>query len=180
MPRINSLAGGYYSYYKNMGPYIFNRRLLIQNNKQFCIDVKGYSNTFCIDGPYNQAIVSNYDYAIINYDCPFMTLNQYLTKHNKWYMAHLKQFGSLERFGLTEEEVHDKEKLLKFCNNRLFVRRTDTFKKMPSTLHPEIIRNRILNMTSENFGKYNFTTPEQYKQLIKMYGDISDNKKSRA
>ena len=168
MPRINYLAEGYYVFCKNMGPYIINTRLLKRDNKKYYIGVVGYANTICVDDNHNEIIVDNYDYAVVNYDCSFMNVNQYLEKQNKWFMAYFKQFGSLERFGITAEDIQNKDKLLKFCMSRMFARRTRHFVREGYDLNPTIIKERIKNLTDDQFGKSYFKM-EDFKNVIKMY-----------
>jgi hypothetical protein len=172
MPRINYYANGYYSFCVKMGPYIINKKLLDRDKKTYYIGIKGYCNTICIDEVYNEAIVENYDYAVVNYDCSFMNIDQYLSKQYHWFMAYYKKFGTLERFEITPEDIKDKTKLLNFCSERMFGRRTTHYEKRGYDLNPTIIREKIKNLTPDQFGKSYFNM-KNFSQLIKFYEETT-------
>lgn len=167
LPRINYLAGEYFCFCKNMGPYVINKHLL-SNNKKYCIGVKGYTNTICIDGKYNEVIINDYNYGIFNYDCTFMTKDQYIEKQKKWFGAYYKTFGNLDRFDITVDNINDEIKVLDFCYDRLFIKRTTEYRNMGIQYNPKIIRNKIENLTDDQFGKYYFDI-EKYNKIIETY-----------
>jgi hypothetical protein len=171
MPRINYYANGHYSFCVKMGPYIINKKLLEKDKKTYYIGIKGYSNTICVDEDYNEVVVENYDYAVVNYDCSFMNIDQYLKKQYYWFMAYYKKFGTLERFKITPDDIKDKTKLLNFCMERMFARRTMHYEKRGYDLNPTIIREKIKNLTSDQFGKSYFDM-KNFSQLIKFYEEI--------
>jgi len=172
MPRINYLAGGYYSFCVKMGPYIINKKLLDKDKKKYYIGIKGYCNTICVDDSYNEIVIENYDYAVVNYDCSFMDINQYLNKQYYWFMAYYKKFGSLERFEVTLNDIKDRDRLLLFCLERMFGRRTLHYEKRGYDLNPTIIKERIKNLTSEQFGKSYFEM-EKFSQLLKFFEETT-------
>jgi hypothetical protein len=83
-------------------------------------------------------------------------------------MAYYKKFGTLERFEITPEDIKDKTKLLNFCSERMFGRRTTHYEKRGYDLNPTIIREKIKNLTPDQFGKSYFNM-KNFSQLIKFY-----------
>ena len=178
MPRINYLPEGYFSFYKNMGPYIINTHLLKKNKLKYYIGVKGYCNTICIEGHHNVIIVDNFDYAIINYDCSFMNKNQYLEKQYRWFNAYYKYFGTLDRFNITYEDISDTDRLFKFCLDRIKCVRSKHYEYIGYEMNPTIIKERILGLTNNLFGKHYFNIDKPTEHL-NLYRTMSGKLKKK-
>lgn len=172
IPRINYLIGGYFSYCKNIGPYAINKYLLEKDKKKYYIGVKGYCNTICIEDTYNEAIIEEDKFAIMNYDCTFMNLDQYIDKQYRWFMAYFKQFKTLSKFNIDIDTVEDKNKLLTFCQDRMKIKRTNIYINKGYDENPSIIRERIKNLTDDKFGKSCFLS--NTSSLLKIYKDTAD------
>ena len=163
LPRINYYPKGYFT--TNEDIFVLNKYLLNRELKTFKMDrVNGYSNKLVINGQYQTKIISNYNFALYNYDCTFMTKEQYYEKTYRWYIAYYKLFGNLDNFksnNITNETLKDKNKCIECLLDRLYVRinhakRKKNFKKGDIRDHPKIIQNRLQNLLDTQYGKNHF------------------------
>ena len=163
LPKINYYPNGYVTYMDN-NIYIINQYLLKKESKPFKIDRVNYCNTIVITGKYLQKNIIDYQLAPYNYDCTFMTKEQYYEKTYRWYMAYYKLFGNLDyfqNFNITLDNIKDVDKCLECVISKVYSRICHTKKKgkfhyVGIQQHPKIIQSRLQNLLDTQYGQNHF------------------------
>jgi len=160
LPKYNYLDNSHWMIFKR-GIYCINKKLIMKehNNDQdsFFIGNRNYVNELIINKPIREYVYDGPDIKVFNYDCSFMDKNLFYEKQFRWYNAYYKKWGNLKHFGLREEILKDKEKLIKFHIERTKERIQHAAKH--NNIHfdsikfnPALIRTKLRELSYKEYG----------------------------
>jgi len=182
LPKYNYIDKNHWMIYKR-GIYCINKKLILKEHHNdddlFFIGNKNYVNELIIETKMREFVYDGKDIKVFNYDCSFMDKDLFYEKQFRWYNAYYKKWGNLNHFGLTQEILKNKEKLISYTIERIKDRIEyagkhgmiyfDSFK-----YNPALIRLKLRQMNYKNYG-FNFFGMLKLSNII--YDKIPNEKK---
>lgn len=159
LPRINYINKTHGRYFEK-GLYAINRKLILEEGRNYWIGVKDYVNTLFIDGDYDIGVIGkkNNNMWVFNFDCTFMDRETFKEKQYRWYKAYYLENGNLDKFDMTVDQIEDKEYLFDYMVKKQVGKIEYAIKKkllLEPGPYPRIIRKELEKLTPEKYG-YNY------------------------
>ena len=139
-----------YIKHKYLGTFIVNRSLLNANGIDYGFSNERGSNQVAAKNV--KLIEKRVDLPIFNYCNFFMTKQQIIEKSRRWHSAFFRKFGD-ENSNLIN--VDDNSVFKRYCDYVITVELSRA-KAIDINMHPEIIRERVMNVGDDKWGYSNF------------------------
>ena len=173
LPKYNYLDSNHWMVFSK-GIYIINKSLLNKDSgdktEQYFIGNKNYVNELISMIDLKTYTCSDNLVKVYNYDCTFMDYDTFYDKQLNWYRAYFSKWKKLDYFGLKEEDLYDKKRLVLFVINRTKDRILNAIQKNQIVFdnfkkNPYFIKEKLLKLDKNQYGK-NFFGLIDIKNLL--------------